>query len=84
MSQFVKEIIKDLTENPKTFSDYNGYGVSKGRTRVYGYGNTRLLSIIRVEMNGKVIPTSYIDNWRLEVAIKNWYRTVPLSVISAL
>jgi len=82
MSKFVNEIIKDLKENPQTFKDYQGFGVQKDNVIVYNYGNTRFLSIISVSVNGKHIPTSYIDNWRLEVAIKNWYKTVPLSVLS--
>ena len=82
MSKFVNEIIKDLKENPQTFKDYHGYGVQKDNVIVYNYGNTRVLSVISVSVNGKDIPTSYIDNWRLEVAIKNWYKTVPLSVLS--
>jgi hypothetical protein len=82
MSTFVNEIIKDLKENPQTFKDYNGYGVQKDNVIVYNYGNTRVLSIVRVSVNGKDIPTSYMDKWRLEVVIKNWYKTVPLSVLS--
>lgn len=82
MSKFVDEIIKDLKENPHTFKDYHGIGVQKGNIIVYNYGNTPLLSVISVSINKKDIPTSYMDNWRLEVAVKNWYRTVSLSVLA--
>ena len=82
MSKYVDEIIKDIKENPETFKDYKGFGLEKGRVKLYGFGNTALLSVIDVEINDKVIPTSYIDLWRLEVIIKRWYRTMSLSVIS--
>ena len=82
MSKYVNEILTDLKENPQTFKDYCGRGVQKENVIIYNYGNTRVFSVISVSVNGKVIPTSYIDNWRLEVAIKNWYATVPLSVLS--
>ncbi len=81
MSRFVDEIIKDLKENPLTFKDFEGRGVMKNNVIVCGYGNSKFLSLISVWINGKDIPTTYIDNWRLEVAIKNWYKTVPLWVL---
>jgi hypothetical protein len=82
MSKFVDEIIQDLKNNPKTFFDCRGVGVKKENIAVIGYGNTRVLSIIDVLVNGESIPTSYMDKWRLEVAIKNWYRNADLSTLS--
>jgi len=82
MSTYVNEILKDLKDNPDTFKDYKGIGIEKGNIIVRGYGNTRSFSLIDVLINGKNIPTSYIDLWRLEGAIKNWYRTVSLEVLS--
>lgn len=81
MSVFVDEIIKDLKENPTTFKDYYGEGVQKDNVKISGYGNTRLLSITNININGKDIPTTYTDNWNLEAAIKNWYKTVSLNVL---
>lgn len=81
MSKYVDEILKDLNDNPTSFKDYYGQGVEKGNIIISKYGNTMLLSVIDVRINGKSIPTSYIDLWRLEVSIKKWYRTVSLKVL---
>lgn len=83
MSKYVDEILKDLNDNPTSFKDYHGQGVEKGNIIISQYGNTRVLSVINVHINGKSMPTSYIDLWRLEVAIKKWYRTVSLKVLMA-
>ena len=81
MSKYVDELLKDIASNPETFKDYFGNGIEKSNIRISGFGNTRLLSVISVRINNKTIPTSYIDNWRLETAIKKWYRTVSLKVL---
>ena len=84
MSRFIEEILKDLKDNPETFMDYHGNGVQKGNIKIYQYGNSRMLSRLRVYINGKDIPTSYIDRWRLEAAITKWYRSVSLDVLKVL
>lgn len=81
MSVFVDEIIKDLKDNPQTFKDYFGQGVQKENIVISRYGNGRILSITKVSINEKEIPTSYSDCWNLEVAITNWYKTVSLNVL---
>ena len=81
MSKYVDELLQDIASNPETFKDYFGNGIEKGDIRISGFGNTRLLSVINVRINNKTIPTSYIDKWRLETAIKKWYRTVSLKVL---
>jgi hypothetical protein len=79
MSKFVTELIQDLKNNPTDFTDYFGMGVKKKDLVITDYGNTRLLSIIQVEINSKRIPLSYIDRWRLEGAVRKWYKTVSLN-----
>ena len=81
MSAFVDEIIRDLEKNPELFRNYKGRGVQIGNVVVYDYGNTKFLSIISVSIKGTIIPTSYLDRWRLEVAIKKWYRKIPLWIL---
>ena len=81
MSQFVDEIIKSIKENPTEWKDYRGYGLEKGNIIIFGYGNTKLLSICHVKINDKVMPTTYIDCWNLEGAVGNWYKTVKLNTI---
>jgi len=81
MSKFVDEILTDLRRNPNTFLDYKGEGVIKDNIIICNYGAGKWLSSIIVVVNDKIIPTTYMDNYRLEVAIKNWYKTVPLVVL---
>lgn len=81
MSKYVNELIKDLSDNPTSFKDYNGSGVEKGNVIISSYGNTRMLSVINIRINGKRIPASYIDLWKMEVAISKWYKTVSLHTL---
>lgn len=83
MSKFVNEILIELKQTPESFKDYNGEGVQKNNIIVYQYSNSRVFSLIEVSVNNKNIPLSYIDRWRLESGIKNWYRTVSLKTLSA-
>ncbi len=81
MSKFVDEILQDIKDNPNTFTDIGGNGIKKDNIEISGYGNTRVLSIIHVFINNKDIPKSWLDNWRLEVAVQQWYRTVSLDTL---
>lgn len=81
MSKYIDEIINDLKKNPETYRDNAGQGVRKGDVEVIGYGNSAVLSTISVMLNGHRVPSSYRDNFRLEVAIKRWYRTSPLTAL---
>ncbi len=81
MSKFVDELIKDLIDQPETFRDYHGQGVVRHDVMIQGYGNTRVLSVIDVIVCEKPIPTSYVDKWRLEVAVQKWYKNASLSML---
>ena len=78
MSKYVSELIKDIKDNPTSWVDYHGEGIQKGDVIIYNYGNTRFLSVIRILIKEKDIPATYIDLWRLEVTIKNWYKIIGL------
>jgi len=81
MSKYVDEIIKDLKANPKSYLDYKGCGVKNDNIIIDNYGNTRLLSVIWLYINLKPMPITYMDKWRLEVAVKNWYKNASLETI---
>lgn len=81
MSKFVDEIISDLKRNPETYIDNYGQGVKKGDVEISEYGNSAPLSIVSIRINDKRIPTTYIDNWKLEVAIKNWYKNATIEML---
>ena len=81
MSKYINELIEDIKTNPTHWRDYKGSGIQKDNIIIYNYGNGRYFSIIRVSINSEEMPTSYGDLWRLEVAIKNWYRNISLDIL---
>lgn len=81
MSKFVDEILESIKKEPTTWKDYNACGVEKGNIKIYGYGNTKLLSICSVKINDKEMPVTYMDRWRIEKVISEWYRTVKLETL---
>ena len=81
MSKYISQLIEDIKTNPNSWRDYDGRGIKKDNIIIHGYGNTRLLSVIEVVINGNEIPISYIDRWKLEVTIKDWYKNINLSIL---
>ena len=89
MSKYISQLIEDIKTNPNSWRDYDGRGIKKdlpiskpgSNIIIHGYGNTRLLSVIEVVINGNEIPISYIDRWKLEVTIKEWYKNINLSIL---
>ena len=81
MSKFVNEILESIKNTPKdwTVVKTNGYftGIENGSIVITEHGNSAILSIINVEINGVRIPTTYIDLFRLEKAITKWCKTQP-------
>jgi len=79
MSKFVDEILDSIKTNPKdwTVVKTRGYftGIEKDNIIISQHGNSAILSIINVEINGVRIPTTYIDLFRLERAITKWCKT---------
>lgn len=82
MSKFIDEIIADIKTNPDLWQDNEGWGVKKDNIEIWGYGNTCVLSIVSVRINGKDMPTDYVGRFKLERTISNWYKTVSLKTIS--
>lgn len=83
MSKYVDEIIKDIRDNPnswKRLDTGNCYdGIQKGNIKLTQYGNTRLLSIINVEIDNVRQRKTYLDSWRLESAVTWWYKNIGLN-----
>jgi len=83
MSKIADELLTDIKSNPDSWRNYKGYGIQKDSIIICGYGNSALLSIIDIEINGNDIPAlEYMDKYRLEKAITNWYRIVGLKTLS--
>ena len=81
MSKFVNEILEDIKNEPTTWKDYRGWGVEKGNIQIYGYGNTKLLSICSVKINDKEMPVTYMDRWRMEKVVGEWYKNMELKTL---
>ncbi len=81
MSKFVDEIIKDLKDNPKDYKVNNRSGIEKREVEINSCGNIRAMSLIHILINDKEMITTYIDRWKLEVAISEWYRTIDLKTL---
>ena len=82
MSVLGSEILEDIKNMPELWSKYyfgaSFYGVQKGDIVVSGYGNSAILSIIDIYIDGKAVPSSYMDKFRLEKAIGKWLKNVTL------
>lgn len=83
MTLLVKEIVEDIRANPSSWTATNTLcGVMKGGIRVDGKGNTRLLSIINLYINGVwYIDLTGMDKFKLESAVLWWYKRCPLEHI---
>jgi len=83
-SNFVDELIDDIKNKPETYRDNGGWGVKKDNVEIFGYGNMRLLSIITVKINEKLMPLSFLDRYHLEVAVGNWYKRIKLDILKRI
>jgi hypothetical protein len=78
MSKFVDDIIKDIKQTPTKWDRYRGDGIRKGFLIISPIGGGPLFSVIQVEFEGVDMPLTYIDRWRLEVAVRKWFKKVDL------
>lgn len=85
MSKYIDEIIEDLKNNPKSFKKDPGKGwgcgVKKDDLEVIGGFGIIIFPLISVYINGSSIPISYIDKIRVYVALKIWYKQIPLEIL---
>lgn len=80
MSVLVDEICKDIKKNPEKWKPNNNHnGLEKDNVEIFGYGNTKLFSIININVNGKITYSSYTDKWKLESTVIWWYKNCTLS-----
>lgn len=84
MSKYVTELITDIKNSPNSWTRYRNDGIQKGNIQIFNLGGKPIFSVIMVWINGKDTPTTYIDCWRLEVAVRNWFKTVSLDKLSEL
>jgi hypothetical protein len=73
MSKFVKEVIESLKKTPENWISITKEDISSDKIKIIGFGNSRVLSVIYLHINSKKMPITYIDRWKLEVAVKKWF-----------
>jgi len=83
MSKFATQLAQDIRSNPDSWQPCKGfYGISKENVQVWGYGNTKLLSVINVEIKGSDVALTYLDKWRLEREVLWWYANCNIGVLT--
>lgn len=89
MKVIVRDIIKDIKDNPNQWNPLksggeNYYtGIQKGDIEISGMGNTKLLSVIRIHIDGSMLlEVAYFDNWRLEAAVLKWYKQAKINQLT--
>lgn len=88
MSKLVNEVVADIKTNSNDWvADSSGHRYDAIRHKVKdikitGYGNTRVFSVVELSINGiRVCPLGYYNAWKLEVALKDWYKNIKLSAL---
>lgn len=78
MSVVIDELVKDIRNNPSSYTPKMEafHGLKKEGVEIKLCGNTCLLSICNVYINGEPFPTTYIDRWKVEKAVSWWYRNM--------
>jgi hypothetical protein len=75
MSKFIDTLINYTREEKEEWTAIHS-GIERDNVRITLYGNTAILSVIDVRINEILIPTTYIDRFRLEKTIGWWYENV--------
>jgi hypothetical protein len=79
MSKFVDELLKQIYNEKDTWKKYaNGTGIEKSNIKIYNFGNTKILSVVSIDIEGQDMPLTYMDRYKLEKAIGWWYKNISL------
>jgi hypothetical protein len=93
MSKFVKELLHSIYQDKDSWSQYaaivriDGFsipyktGIERNNVIIYNYGNSAILSIIRVKIENKDVRLTYWDCYKLEKAVTWWYKNVTLETL---
>ena len=85
MRQVIKQILHSISTEPDKWEPYSCLcswdGIKKDDVKVGGVGNTKILSIIRVQVKDIPFTTSWIENYRLEKAVMKWYQSCDIETI---
>lgn len=83
MSKYIDEIIKDIRENPEQWVRHTEFGIKKGEVELSQFGNGNILSVVRIEINGKdsFHQATFVDKYRLEKAFSWWMKNASLDML---
>ena len=83
MLKSISEVISDIYNNPEAWLPFakNGEytGIQKDNIKICYMGNTKLLSVIKIYFSGNMLPSSFLDKYRLEKACLWWFKKAPKS-----
>jgi len=85
MSKFINEIIKDIIDNPTQWVRNGECGLKKEGIKLSNFGNGKLISIVRVEINGIDCfhQTTWKDKYRLEEVYSWWMKNASIAMMEA-
>jgi hypothetical protein len=81
MSKYVNEIVSDIKMNPDAWQNCGNGSICKGRIVIGPMSPALLLVMAEVKIDGREQPVTYGDQFKLEKALRYWFRNVPLCKI---
>jgi hypothetical protein len=84
MSKYVDEIILSLEQRPNEWRSREGHELYREGIQITGHGNSTMLSIIDVWLNGIHQITTWKDRYRLERAVSKWFRVFDLKIVTGI
>lgn len=85
MSKFVSEIIESLDNDPTKWTnsadDYGYYNVESKDVCIKDCGHGAILSIIKVYVKNSLCTTTYVDKFRLEMAVNRWFKNATVEML---
>jgi|JI9StandDraft_2_1071091.scaffolds.fasta_scaffold215312_3 hypothetical protein len=82
MSKYIDEIIDSLKHRPNEWRCRENHELYKGKIEITGHGNSIMLSIIDVKINGIDFLTTWRDRAKLERAVSKWYTQFDLTTVT--
>ena len=86
MKRVVKQLLNSLATEPEKWGAVSGYAdwsaISKDNVLLRGVGNTKILSILHVEITGAEFIINWLERYRLEGAVLKWYAECDINKLS--
>lgn len=87
MKRIVHQILDSIRNEPDKWSPSTRFGtnwdaITKDGVTIDGVGNTAILSMVNILIDKVDFATSYIERYRLEKAVLNWYQNCPMEKLN--